>query len=41
MKWVEDAKQGIVVAGGQGYGDALTQLASPQGIFVDTFGTLY
>ncbi|CAF4195553.1 unnamed protein product, partial [Rotaria magnacalcarata] len=25
MKWVEDAKEGIVVAGGQGTGSALTQ----------------
>ncbi|CAF2146365.1 unnamed protein product, partial [Rotaria magnacalcarata] len=31
----------IVIAGGQGYGDALTQLSYPQGLFVDTLGTLY
>ncbi|CAF2127118.1 unnamed protein product, partial [Rotaria magnacalcarata] len=41
MKWVEDAKEGMVVAGGQGYGSALTQLYYPSGIFVDTLGTLY
>ncbi|CAF4429624.1 unnamed protein product, partial [Rotaria magnacalcarata] len=41
MKWVEGAKEGIVVAGGQGYGNALTQLSDPNGIFVDTLGTLY
>ncbi|CAF3770780.1 unnamed protein product [Rotaria socialis] len=41
MKWVEGAKEGIVVAGGQGEGSALTQLKYPNGIFVDTLGTLY
>ncbi|CAF3477748.1 unnamed protein product [Rotaria socialis] len=41
MKWVEGAKEGIVIAGGQGQGNALTQLKYPQGIFVDTLGTLY
>ncbi|CAF3486941.1 unnamed protein product [Rotaria socialis] len=41
MKWVEGAKEGIVVAGGQGKGNALTQLSDPNGIFVDTLGTLY
>ncbi|CAF3044622.1 unnamed protein product, partial [Rotaria socialis] len=41
MKWVEGAKEGIVVAGGQGEGNALTQLSYPYGIFVDTLGTLY
>ncbi|CAF2119222.1 unnamed protein product, partial [Rotaria magnacalcarata] len=35
------AKEGIVVAGGQGQGNALTQLSYPQGLFVDTLGTLY
>ncbi|CAF4420993.1 unnamed protein product, partial [Rotaria magnacalcarata] len=41
MKWVEDATEGIVVAGGQGQGSALTQLYGPEGLFVDTLGTLY
>ncbi|CAF4524822.1 unnamed protein product, partial [Rotaria magnacalcarata] len=41
MKWVEGAKEGIVVAGGQGEGDALTQLYYPLRLFVDTLGTLY
>ncbi|CAF4178561.1 unnamed protein product, partial [Rotaria magnacalcarata] len=41
MKWNKGAKEGIVVAGGQGLGGALTQLYYPEGIFVDTFGTLY
>ncbi|CAF4939788.1 unnamed protein product [Rotaria socialis] len=41
MKWNKGAKEGIVVAGGQGEGNALTQLSFPNGIFVDTLGTLY
>ncbi|CAF4718938.1 unnamed protein product, partial [Rotaria socialis] len=41
MKWNKDATEGIVVAGGQGQGNALTQLYYPQGIVVDTLGTLY
>ncbi|CAF4806380.1 unnamed protein product, partial [Rotaria sp. Silwood2] len=35
------AKQGIVVAGGQGQGNALTQLYYPQGVVVDQLGTVY
>ncbi|CAF1313727.1 unnamed protein product, partial [Rotaria magnacalcarata] len=41
MKWDKGAKEGIVVAGGQGAGSALTQLDHPDGLFVDTLGTLY
>ncbi|CAF4575659.1 unnamed protein product [Rotaria sp. Silwood2] len=41
MKWVEGAKQGIVVAGGQEEGNGLTQLYSPQGVVVDQLGTVY
>ncbi|CAF4416441.1 unnamed protein product, partial [Rotaria magnacalcarata] len=41
MKWVEGAKEGIVVAEGHGEGSALTQLNHPHGIFVDTLGRLY
>ncbi|CAF3167676.1 unnamed protein product, partial [Rotaria sp. Silwood2] len=41
MKWVEGSKQGIVVAGGQGEGNGLTQLYSPRGIVVDQLGTVY
>ncbi|CAF3413445.1 unnamed protein product, partial [Rotaria socialis] len=41
MKWNKGAKEGIVVAGGQGNGSALTQLYYPNGIFVDALGTLY
>ncbi|CAF4922332.1 unnamed protein product, partial [Rotaria sp. Silwood2] len=38
---VEGAKQGIVVAGGQGQGNGLTQLYSPRGVVVDQLGTVY
>ncbi|CAF0960610.1 unnamed protein product [Rotaria sordida] len=41
MKWNKGGKEGIVVAGGQGKGDTLTQLAHPKGLFVDTLGTIY
>ncbi|CAF5089418.1 unnamed protein product, partial [Rotaria sp. Silwood1] len=41
MKWMEGAKQGVVVAGGQGQGNGLTQLSSPQGVVVDQLGTVY
>ncbi|CAF3878013.1 unnamed protein product, partial [Rotaria sp. Silwood1] len=41
MKWEEGAKQGIVVAGGQGEGNSLTQLNHPQGVVVDQLGTVY
>jgi sugar lactone lactonase YvrE len=41
MKWVEGAKQGIVVAGGQGEGNGLTQLSYSNGIVVDQLGTVY
>ena len=41
MKWNKGAKEGVVVAVGQGEGSALTQLSYPQGLFVDTSGTVY
>ena len=41
MKWMKDAKEGIVVAGGQGQGNGLTQLSNPAGIIVDQLGTVY
>ncbi|CAF1465338.1 unnamed protein product [Rotaria sp. Silwood1] len=41
MKWMEGAKQGIVVAGGQGQGNGLTQLSYPAGVVVDQLGTMY
>ncbi|CAF3854863.1 unnamed protein product [Rotaria sp. Silwood1] len=41
MKWVEGAKQGIVVADDQGKGNGLTQLSYPKGVVVDQLGTVY
>jgi DNA-binding beta-propeller fold protein YncE len=41
MKWLEDAKEGIVVAGGQGQGNSLSQLSYPAGVIVDHLGTVY
>jgi DNA-binding beta-propeller fold protein YncE len=41
MKWMEGAKEGIVVAGGQGAGNGLTQLNNPRGMIVDQLGTVY
>ncbi|CAF5123569.1 unnamed protein product [Rotaria sp. Silwood1] len=41
MKWEERAKQGIIVAGGQGEGNSLTQLNGLQGVVVDQLGTVY
>jgi DNA-binding beta-propeller fold protein YncE len=41
MKWVKGAKDGIVVAGGRGKGNALTQLNRPRGVVVDQLGTVY
>jgi sugar lactone lactonase YvrE len=41
MKWVVDAKEGIVVAGGNGQGNHLDQLGDPQSMIVDRMGTVY
>ena len=41
MKWNKGANQGIVVAGREGKGSALTQLYYPNGLFVDTSSTIY
>ena len=41
MKWVKGATQGIVVAGDQGKGNALSQLNSSGAVIVDQLGTLY
>ncbi|CAF4578491.1 unnamed protein product, partial [Rotaria magnacalcarata] len=41
MKWVEGANEGIVVAGGHGSGYGLSELFDPQGLLVDTLGTVY
>jgi DNA-binding beta-propeller fold protein YncE len=41
MKWLKGAKEGIVVAGGQGQGNGLRQLSYPHGIIVDQLGSIY
>ncbi|CAF1151476.1 unnamed protein product [Didymodactylos carnosus] len=41
MKWLKSAKEGVVVAGGRGEGDALTQLHWSNGVIVDQLGTVY
>jgi DNA-binding beta-propeller fold protein YncE len=41
MKWLKDAKEGIVVAGGNGQGNSLTQLSYPRGVIVDQLGQIY
>ncbi|CAF2095635.1 unnamed protein product, partial [Rotaria magnacalcarata] len=41
MKWMEGAKEGIVVAGGEGKVNDLTQLSHPRGVVVDQLGTVY
>ncbi|CAF4313309.1 unnamed protein product, partial [Adineta steineri] len=35
------AKEGVIVAGGNGSGDGLHQLSSPQGVAVDSCGHIY
>ncbi|CAF4418697.1 unnamed protein product, partial [Adineta steineri] len=41
MKWRKDAKEGIIVAGGNGEGRNLNQLSSPEGVTVDHLGQIY
>ncbi|CAF1167673.1 unnamed protein product [Adineta steineri] len=41
MKWKKDAKEGIIVAGGNGPGNSLKQLYNPQGVIVDHLGQTY
>lgn len=41
VKWVKDAEEGIVVAGGQDNGNNLTQLSHPYGVIVDHAGNVY
>ncbi len=38
---MKGAKEGIVVAGGQGQGNGLRQLSEPRGIIVDRLGSIY
>ena len=41
MKWKEGAKEGIVVAGGQGQGNSLKQFSVPLGVVADPLGNVY
>jgi hypothetical protein len=41
IKWIKDAEEGIIVAGGNGKGQELTQLSYPMGIVVDQMKNLY
>ena len=41
MKWMKDAKKGIVVAGGRGQGKDPTQLYGPNAVRVDAAGNVY
>ncbi|CAF1148023.1 unnamed protein product [Adineta ricciae] len=41
MKWLANATNGTIVAGGNGAGLLYTQLTNPQGVFVDSFGTVF
>ncbi|CAM4783604.1 unnamed protein product [Rotaria magnacalcarata] len=41
IKWATDANEGIIVAGGRGYGNDLGQLSYPRGVIVDSLGTVY
>jgi hypothetical protein len=41
MKWLANATNGKIVAGGNGGGALYTQVYSPLDVFVDSFGTVY
>ncbi|CAF4439733.1 unnamed protein product, partial [Adineta steineri] len=41
MKWMKGAKEGIVVAGGNGKGYGSTELSYPYGVIVDHLGNVY
>jgi len=41
MKWLKDAKEVIIIAGGQGEGNSLTQLDHPNGLIIDHLGNIY
>jgi sugar lactone lactonase YvrE len=38
---MKGAQEGIVVAGGNGYGSSLKQLSYPEGVIVDLWGRIY
>ena len=41
MKWTKGATEGIIVAGGNGQGEAMTHLCYPRGVWVDGYGHVY
>jgi len=41
MKWIKNAKEGILVAGGYGEGKLLIQVSHPTAIIVDHLNNLY
>ncbi|CAF1539894.1 unnamed protein product [Adineta ricciae] len=41
MKWLKDAREGIVVAGGNGQGHNLNQLSYPTSLIANDFGQIY
>lgn len=41
MKWMKNAREGVVVAGGHGLGNSLKHLHYPTGLFVDLFHSVY
>ncbi|CAF4029967.1 unnamed protein product, partial [Adineta steineri] len=41
MKWIKDAKEGKIVAGGNGQGKNLNQLSDPAGVIVNDLGQIY
>ncbi|CAF4154374.1 unnamed protein product [Adineta steineri] len=41
MKWKKGAKEGSIVAGGNGIGNGLNQLVNPIGVIVDQLGQIY
>ncbi|CAF1115929.1 unnamed protein product [Adineta steineri] len=41
MKWRKGAKEGTIVAGGNGHGENLNQLSTPHGVITDDLGQIY
>jgi sugar lactone lactonase YvrE len=41
MKWLKNASNGTISAGGNGAGTLYSQVYYPSGVFVDSFGTIY
>lgn len=41
MKWVKDAKEGIIVDDDRVERNTFTYLSYPKGVFVDSLGTVY